>query len=190
MRIISIPKLANGVFGFLIVGGGVACSSSDATTIKLDAGIEASSALTRTDSCRSSGFRESNANETVCPGTSTCSCAGSQICCMRQLDGNTGACTDLGACRYIAFTCDGPEDCGGTTRVDGGAPICCLDTGSGGGSLCRSSAGQCPSRKILCHSDDDCVAIPGLPFCRPTDFGTPGVEDRGLDGLIGVCSQT
>lgn len=190
MRIIEVRKLALAMCGALVVATAACSSTTPTATTKSDAG-EAGAALTRTDSCASTGFRDTKRNDIVCPGTSTCSCSGGQVCCMRAIDVNTGACTDLSACRYIAFTCDGPEDCGGATAADGGAaPVCCLDQGSGGGSLCRATPTACPSHKILCHSDDDCIGVAGLPYCRPADFGTQGVEDRGLDGLIGICSQT
>ncbi len=68
--------------------------------------------------------------------------------------------------------------------------VCCLDEASGttgGGSTCRPQGG-CVG-KVLCRVDDDCKSVPGLSHCRPADYGTPGVEDRGLDGLVGTCQR-
>jgi hypothetical protein len=159
-----------------------ACSAPPNDSAHVDAGSSPVT-TTRTDTCASQGFRSPNPHGVVCPGTPTCLCEAPQICCMQKIDGNQGTCGTYGSCRAIAFTCNGPEACGG----DGG--VCCFDQGAGGGSFCASSATTCMTHKILCRGDSDCASVPGMPFCRPADFGTQGVADRGLDGLIGVCSN-
>ncbi len=165
------------------------------------------------DSCKGLGFRQPSPSAVVCPGAQGCICAtNSEVCCLQAVDSSKGACTSLGACRNLAIQCDGPEDCnpatirdqsgdgGVETGVDSSVPgvdasvpkpaVCCLDEAqgsSGGGSSCRAST-ACTG-KILCRTDDDCTGLPAFPHCRPADYGTPGVEDRGLDGLIGFCQR-
>lgn len=168
--------------------------------------------VTTNNSCNGLGFRQPTPGSVVCPGAPGCSCGGADICCMQAVDSNKGACSSLGACRALALTCDGPEDCNPQTAhdqsgdggLDGGPDssvpgsdagtwkpaVCCLDEAvgtSGGGSTCRPS-GTC-SGKVLCRTDDDCVSVPGFAHCRPADYGTPGVADRGLDGLVGICQR-
>ncbi len=170
--------------------------------------------ITSNNSCNGLGFRQPTPGSVVCPGAAGCSCGGADICCMQAVDSNKGACTTLGACRTLALTCDGPEDCNPQTSrdqsgdggLDGGPDssvppgsdagtwkpaICCLDEAqgtSGGGSMCKASSSQCAG-KVLCRVDDDCANVLGFTHCRPADYGTPGVADRGLDGLVGVCQR-
>jgi hypothetical protein len=192
------------------------CSAAPAASSN-DAGY--SSTPTRHDSCAGLGFRQPTPGAVVCPGTQNCECGGTDICCMQAVDSNSGVCQSLGACRYLALTCTGPEACntstaydvfdggGGTESgaadagsvADSGSPapdagmatvVCCLDEAvgvGGGGSTCRP-AGKC-NGKVLCRTDDDCRMLPSFPHCRPADYGTPGVEDRGLDGLVGECQR-
>jgi hypothetical protein len=131
------------------------------------------------NACESHSFRGGSESAVVCPGTATCECGAADVCCMQQIDAVSGTCTSLGACRALALQCDGPEDCS-----DGG--ICCLEDRSGGGSSCASAA-SCAAGKRLCRTDADCTGAPGGPRCAPMDLGTPGVDDVGLDGIIGVC---
>jgi hypothetical protein len=168
--------------------------------------------ITSRNACQGLGFRGATPGSVVCPGAQNCSCGGADICCLQAVDSSKGVCGPLGGCRALALQCDGPEDCNPQTAhdqfgdggLDGGPDssvpgtdagawrpaVCCLDEAqgtSGGGSSCRA-AGTC-SGKVLCRTDDDCTSVPGLPHCRPADYGTPGVEDRGLDGLIGQCQR-
>ena len=99
---------------------------------------------------------------------------------MQKVDSTTGACTTLAACRNIALACDGPEDCDGA--------VCCLEDRTGGGASCKA-AGSCAAGAWLCRSDADCAAAPGGPHCAPMDLGMPGVDDRGLDGIVGTCGK-
>jgi hypothetical protein len=100
---------------------------------------------------------------------------------MMRLDSNSGTCTQLSSCRNIALSCDGPEDCGGG--------VCCLSDRTGGGSECRAQANcQAPS-EWLCRSDNDCTGSPVGPHCAPIDLGVQGVDDKGLDGLVGICGK-
>ena len=131
--------------------------------------------------CASRSFRGGGPNAVVCPGTTTCECGDADVCCLQQLDAPSGTCTSLAACRALAFQCDGPEDC-----ADGG--VCCLEDRSGGGASCKSSA-SCTAGKRLCRTDGDCVSAQGGPRCAPIDLGAPGVDDVGLDGIIGVCGN-
>jgi hypothetical protein len=137
--------------------------------------------ILRTDACVGSGFRGSNGHGVTCPGTPTCGCDAPQVCCIARIDAQQGVCTALAACRELALACDGPEDCG--------AGVCCLDTGAGGGTTCRARTDCASGQMWLCRTDADCAGNPGGAFCRPADFGTAGVEDRGLDGLLGVCQS-
>ncbi len=151
------------------------------------------------DTCVDYGFRQPTPSAVVCPGAPGCLCTNGDTCCMDSVDSQKGVCEPVGRCRTLVLRCDGPEDCpdssgnGDMSMPDGGAGarVCCLDEAvsmSGGGSSCRA-AGLCRG-KILCRTDDDCLAaVPSLPRCLPVDYGTPGVEDRGLDGLIGFCSR-
>jgi hypothetical protein len=100
---------------------------------------------------------------------------------MQTIDALSGTCTPLAACRALALQCDGPEDC-----ADGG--VCCLEDRSGGGSSCKSGA-SCVAGKRLCRTDADCISAQGGSRCAPIDLGTPGVDDVGLDGIIGVCGN-
>jgi hypothetical protein len=158
--------------------------------------------------CKGLGFRGPTPGSVVCPGSPSCACTGYDICCLQAVDSSKGTCEALGGCRVVALQCDGPEDCNPQTTHDqsnDGGPdadittstdastykpqVCCLDEAqgmTGGGSSCRAS--NACSGKVLCRSDDDCTN-PNLPHCRPADYGTPGVEDRGLDGLVGICQK-
>jgi hypothetical protein len=205
----------------IVVAAGCSSNSTPVAAQTVDAGYSTSAGQLH-DPCTGDGFRMPTPNSIVCPGAMGCGCGGSQICCLQAVDSSKGTCTTLGACRALAITCDGPEDCNpqvtmtrdleqdGGIEGDGSAPgadastppppppppaapraVCCLDEAvgmSGGGSSCKAVATACTGR-VLCRTDDDCQAVLGLPHCRPADYGTPGVEDRGLDGLIGVCSR-
>lgn len=129
------------------------------------------------DPCANRAYRGGSPNSVVCPGVASCECEGPAVCCMQKVDGNTGSCTALAACRNIAIQCDGPEDCGGG--------VCCLEDRSGGGTSCKASA-NCAS-EWLCRSDNDCTGAPRGTHCAPADFGVQGVSDKGLDGIIGIC---
>ena len=178
--------------------------------VSADGGLGAP--VTLHDSCQGLGFRGPTPGAIVCPGAPGCECGGADICCMQAVDSSKGVCGSLGACRALALQCDGPEDCNpnttrdltndggleagadaGTVLPDGGAwkpTVCCLDEAqgsSGGGSSCRA-ASACQG-KVLCRTDDDCSGLVAFPHCRPADYGTPGVADRGLDGLVGICQR-
>ena len=205
------------ILGISIVSSAlVGCGNAVSSTV--DAANPDAAPQILTDPCASDGFRAPLPDGGVlCPGAPGCACPESQVCCMQSIDSRSGKCEPLGACRTIALACSGPEACGGAVSPappasgagdagDAGdtsdahdaanaapvslAPVCCLDQGTGGGTFCRSNFLACPSRTILCHSDDDCISALGAPFCRPADFGTLGVSDRGLDGLVGICSRT
>jgi hypothetical protein len=152
------------------------------------------------DTCVDYGFRQSTPSSVVCPGAPSCLCSGADACCLLAVDSSKGVCEAAGKCRAFLVRCDGPEDCNPMASIDDGgvsstppkpAEVCCLDESvgaTGGGTACRT-AGTCPG-KVLCRTDEDCAAaVPNLPRCRPADYGTPGVEDRGLDGLIGYCAR-
>jgi hypothetical protein len=173
--------------GVFIVGS-AGCSSHPAT-VTFDAGPPDAAPIIRTDDCAMDGFRVvGDAGTVVCPGTPTCSCGGGQVCCMAAIDTQKpGTCETLEACRTTALQCMGSESC--NPGDDGGTAVCCLDVGVGGGTTCQPSLYDCFSRKVLCHGDSDCLSVFGQPFCRPADFGTGGISDRGLDGLIGICSS-
>jgi hypothetical protein len=181
--------------GLWVVALASGCSSNPAAAV-IDAGIPDHIVL-HTNTCAGEGFRElSEAGAVICPGTPSCSCSDDQVCCLQTIDTQLpGTCEDLGGCRTSALACAGPEACGGSVYGTGGTTVyvggvCCLDTGVGGGAACRTSFTQCPSHEILCHTDNDCLTTQGYPFCRPADFGTQGVADRQLDGLIGICSSS
>jgi hypothetical protein len=130
--------------------------------------------------CDKLSYRGATPSVVVCPGTTTCGCGGGDVCCMPTVDALGGACTSLGTCRTIALQCDGPEDC------DGG--VCCLQNRTGGGSSCRSGS-SCSDGQWLCRSDDDCASAPAGAHCTPLDLGVAGVDDVGLDGIIGTCGK-
>ena len=130
--------------------------------------------------CGTRSFRGGSPSAVVCPGTAKCECGGDDVCCMQKLDALSGACTSLAACRALALQCDGPEDC------DGG--VCCLEDRNGGGSSCKAAA-SCGNGQWLCRTDADCINAPPGPRCAPIDLGTPGVDDVGLDGIVGVCGK-
>jgi hypothetical protein len=130
--------------------------------------------------CGMRSFRGGTPNAVVCPGTESCACGSTEICCMQKIDALTGACTSLSACRGLALQCDGPEDC------DGG--VCCLEDRTGGGSSCKA-AGSCGAGQWLCRTDADCIGAPPGPSCAPIDLGAAGVDDVGLDGIVGVCGK-
>jgi hypothetical protein len=130
--------------------------------------------------CATHSYRGGTANAVVCPGTAKCECESEDVCCMQKLDALSGTCTPLAACRGLALQCDGPEDC------DGG--VCCLEDRTGGGSSCKSGA-TCGAGQWLCRTDADCANAPSGPRCAPLDLGTPGVDDVGLDGIVGVCGK-
>jgi hypothetical protein len=130
--------------------------------------------------CGMKSYRGGTAGAVVCPGVETCECPSSDVCCLTKLDSQSGSCTSLAACRSLALQCDGPEDC------DGG--VCCLEDRTGGGASCKS-AGTCDTGKWLCRSDADCANAPPGPRCAPIDLGAQGVDDVGLDGIVGVCGK-
>jgi hypothetical protein len=136
------------------------------------------------DPCALVAWRGGAPSQVVCPGTAKCGCEGPAICCMQRLDSNSGACTTLGACRNIAVQCDGPEDC----NADAGN-VCCLEDRSGGGTSCKAQGSCLGPAEWLCRSDNDCVAAPTGPRCTPIDLGVQGVDDKGLDGLLGICGK-
>ena len=160
--------------------------------ISWDAGSISATPTLRTDPCADAGFRTVAApEEIVCPGSSTCSCSDGDICCLPAIDtALAGWCESLSTCRTTALQCAGPESCRPHgADSDGGAGVCCLDEGPGGGTSCQATAWECYSHQIVCHADDDCLVVaPTNPFCRPADFGTPGVADKTLDGVLGICS--
>jgi hypothetical protein len=133
------------------------------------------------DSCAATGFRGASAKSVICPGTPSCGCEAPAVCCLSAIDSQHGSCTTFSACRDLALTCDGPEDCNGG--------VCCLDQQAGGGTTCKAPGDCGGTEKWLCRTDADCAASPAGNHCRPADFGTSGVEDRGLDGLIGICQK-
>jgi len=130
--------------------------------------------------CESKSYRGGSAG-VVCPGTAKCECPDTEVCCMQRIDSQSGSCVSLAACRDLALQCDGPEDCG-----DGG--VCCLEDRTGGGSSCKSGS-ACGAGQWLCRTDSDCANSPSGPRCAPLDLGTPGVDDVGLDGIVGVCGK-
>jgi hypothetical protein len=196
----------------LFFGGALVSACTAANPITLPDG--GTSVSMRTDSCMNYGWRLPTPGGVICPGTSSCLCTGADVFCLGSVDGQKGMCEAAGKCRALLLACDGPEDCNAGTSADvsdggagdaaaeggGGSPdagpkppprVCCLDEAigtSGGGSMCKSIS-SCTG-KVLCRSDDDCIGAPnGLNKCRPVDYGTPGVEDRGLDGLMGFCTK-
>jgi hypothetical protein len=192
-RVLALVFASVGTAISFAAGG---CSSGPVTPAALDAGFATTGVAH--DPCVSEGFRQPTPNAVVCPGALGCACGNGEICCLQAVDSSKGTCSKLGACRYLALTCDGPEDCAppstdagaGASSDAGAGSVCCLDEAAGsagGGSSCRP-AGGCVG-KVLCRVDDDCRSVPGLPHCRPADYGTPGVEDRGLDGLVGICER-
>jgi hypothetical protein len=81
-------------------------------------------------------------------GNTTCDAATQQCCVTFQ----GASCIARGAqCQGAVATCDGPEDCGGTT------PICCGRTNGSNRGLRCSSANQCNGARV-CHLDADCAS--------------------------------
>jgi hypothetical protein len=180
------------VGGLLLAAWAAACTSHVAAVLPIayDAGSATALPTLRADPCEDAGFRASSGEgDVVCPGTSTCGCGEGQVCCLPAIDTALGgSCESAGACRTTALECGGPEACRGR-GIDAGSGVCCLDEGPGGGTSCQATAWECYSHQVVCHEDDDCLVVaPTYPFCRPADFGTPGVSDRSLDGLLGICS--
>jgi len=132
------------------------------------------------NTCGTRSFRGGAPSAVVCPGTTKCECGPADVCCMQKIDALSGACTSLSECRALALQCDGPEDC------DGG--VCCLEDRTGGGSSCKTAA-SCGVGQWLCRTDSDCINAPPGPRCAPIDLGTPGIDDVGLDGIVGVCGK-
>jgi hypothetical protein len=126
--------------------------------------------------CNNRSYATGGAHTVVCPGASTCSCAAPDACCMAGADSNSAACVDPRTCGGFMLTCDGPEDCGGG--------VCCLTST---GSSC-SDASACTGSWI-CREDSQCGVSPNGTSCNPADYGVQGVNDRGLDGLIGICGS-
>jgi hypothetical protein len=178
----------------LIAAATTGCSSHHAPPllpIAYDAGSASAAPVLRTDTCASEGFRAiGEPGQVVCPGTSTCACGQDQVCCLPTIDTSMpGTCQSLGDCRTTALQCAGPEGCR-SSGPDGGAGVCCLDEGPGGGTSCEATAWECYSHQVVCHADTDCLVVaPSFPFCRPSNFGTAGVADKSLDGLLGICSS-
>jgi hypothetical protein len=115
------------------------------------------------------------AHAVTCPGVPGCVCAAPQACCLGAIDATAGSCESPRACAGVVLSCDGPEDCSGG--------VCCLTLS---GSSC-SATNSCPGTR-LCRDDSQCAGS-GASHCLPADFGQPGVNDRGLDGKIGLCRQ-
>jgi hypothetical protein len=168
----------------VITLGFVACIdySNQATSNDADAGTGAGVQATDAEpnACQSRSYRGGAPGEVACPGTPKCGCSGPDVCCLATTDALGGACTALGECRALAFACDGPEDCS-----DGG--VCCLEDRRGGGSSCKAPAGC--AGQWLCRTDGDCAQSAAGPRCMPLDLGTAGVDDRGLDSIVGTCGR-
>jgi hypothetical protein len=156
-------------------------ATSTASSVPTAPSTASSGTVDAGDPCAYHAWRGGSPNNVVCPGTASCGCTGPAICCMTKLDANSGSCAALGSCRNIAIQCDGPEDC------DGG--VCCLENRSGGGTSCKSQGSCQVPAEWLCRSDTDCIASPNGPRCSPIDLGVQGVDDKGLDGLLGVCGN-
>jgi len=122
--------------------------------------------------CSTSAWQGGVAHSVACPGADGCSCTAPAVCCMQTIDALGGSCTDPRACAGVAIACDGPEDCAsGSVCCLGAQGSTCVDTGTCAGTL-------------LCRSDSNCA---GHGSCVPADFGQQGIQDRGYDGVIGVC---
>jgi hypothetical protein len=66
--------------------------------------------------------------------------------------------------------------------------VCCLEDRSGGGASCKS-ASSCADAQWLCRGDGDCTNAPAGQHCTPLDLGAPGVDDVGLDSIVGTCGK-
>lgn len=127
--------------------------------------------------CNGHSFASGAAHSVTCPGTATCFCGAPSVCCLAKIDSNQGQCVDdPHTCAGVTVTCDGPEDCGGG--------VCCF---AGNESSC-TAATAC-NGVWLCRSDSDCNSSPNGSHCHAADYGVSGVNDRGLDGLIGLCGS-
>ena len=115
------------------------------------------------------------AHAVTCPGVPGCTCAAPDACCLGAIDSYQGTCGPPRTCAGLLLSCDGPEDCNGG--------VCCLTRS---GSSC-TAANAC-SGTWLGRNDAQCVGS-GSNSCMPADFGQKGVNDRGLDGHIGLCRQ-
>jgi hypothetical protein len=190
-----MKKLALAIFSSAVAFAWIACidysdpkADADAATpaaplglVTPDAGEEAAVAQPdAANACSARSYRGGAPGAVVCPGTLSCECGANEVCCLTKLDAVGGACSSLDACRSLAIQCDGPEDC------DGG--VCCLEDRTGGGASCKSGA-SCSAGQWLCRNDADCAGSPMGPRCSPIDLGTPGVDDVGLDGIVGVCGK-
>jgi hypothetical protein len=113
------------------------------------------------------------AHAVTCPGVTGCICEDPNACCLASIDAYEGTCGDPRTCAGLLLSCDGPEDCNGG--------VCCLTRS---GSSCTPMA-ACQGT-WLCRTDSQCNGS-GVNHCTPADFGQPGVQDRGLDGRIGLC---
>lgn len=127
-------------------------------------------------SCDDLNWRAGNAGELACPGVSGCSCGGADICCVTAdvaSSSSSATCSSEATCRNLAFTCDGPEDCGSEE-------VCCAIMTSGGGSSCIAPS-ECfgLDEHVMCRSDDDCES---LEHCTPAAPGT------FFDGKAALCT--
>ena len=125
----------------------------------------------RSEACDSIGWRQATPGTIVCPGADSCSCSGSDICCVTgdsrgQIDDSY--CAPLTQCQDLALTCDGPEDCGSDE-------VCCL---GGLDSTCMPES-DCfgLSTAPACRGADDCD---GIDECTPSDIGP-------FSGTIAAC---
>ncbi len=126
--------------------------------------------------CSADVFGAGMANSVVCPGTDSCSCSAPTACCMGDINATEGECVAPQTCASFLLTCDGPEDC------TGAGAVCCITPS---GSSCVAGS-ECTGYWV-CRNDEDCAATAGQNTCKPADLGVQGVNDRGLDGLIGTC---
>jgi hypothetical protein len=127
--------------------------------------------------CNGHSFASGAAHSVTCPGTATCFCGAPSVCCLPKIDSNQGQCTDdAQTCGGVTVTCDGAEDCAGG--------VCCL-----AGSFASCTPGAACNGIWLCRTDSDCNGSPNGGHCHAADYGISGVNDRGLDGLIGLCGS-
>jgi hypothetical protein len=123
--------------------------------------------------CQAYNWRAESPKAVTCPGAESCSCGGSDVCCLiydeAQDRVTSGSCMAEAQCADFAFACDGPEDCS-----DGN--VCCA---RGRGAHCLPDL-ECHGVETftLCRGDADC---PDLETC------TPDVTDSYYEDLIGFC---
>jgi len=182
-----------------------ATSDSDSTTgdsgtdsAKPDGGDDSSVDTTTSDDTTPSG------DSGIACGTTTCT--GGDICCATPKEGGVDfacakACSDGG----VPLSCDGPEDCSGSTA------ICCgtLTVGPGTVPSCpiKSAAASCKSTCTtsiapscdttntvrLCHKKSDCAADTANANCCQFATGTTSatfcVSDliKTLAGTSATC---